>query len=56
MDTNIIEVADGSTVLKPVNAIRVGWEEDAMQAAQEEDDLADFDALEEEDLSWWTWE
>jgi antitoxin component of MazEF toxin-antitoxin module len=52
-----IEVADGSIIIKPTvtDTVRAGWEQDAMLAAQEEDDLADFDTMAEEDLDWWTW-
>jgi antitoxin component of MazEF toxin-antitoxin module len=53
-----VEISDGSIIIKPVvaKAIRVGWEQDAMLAAQEPDDLAEFDTMNEEDDSWWTWE
>ncbi|KAA6320961.1 hypothetical protein EZS27_029329 [termite gut metagenome] len=52
-----VEVTDESIVIKPVTtkAIRVGWEQDAMLASEEENELADFDAMEEDNLDWWTW-
>jgi antitoxin component of MazEF toxin-antitoxin module len=52
-----VEVTDESIVIKPVvaKAIRVGWAQDAMLASQEPDELAEFDTMNEEDDSWWTW-
>jgi antitoxin MazE len=53
-----VEVSNGSIVIKPVvaAAVRSGWEQAAMLASQEVDELTDTDGFNEEDDSWWTWE
>jgi antitoxin MazE len=54
----LVEIEKDSIVIKPavLNTIRAGWEQAAMLASKEPDELTEFDAMNEENDEWWTWE